>query len=257
MDQQFKEDLKVLSSDLRVRKRIAGDRRRFDYRSYPLIHNQAMYVLSLSEEKVTYTKNIDLLLGYDESEFTFDSPFELIHPDDYPTVRHIVKSTLLFSATKGMSDDSVLYLTYRLRKKDGSYIRVQRTSGVYRLKRNRSLDGNYSIIQDITYMNLDNPVRWKWDSPVADIREYRRFVRYSPEEFLTRRQAEVYRHYRNGKAESEIAEILGVKPSTIKTLRKRMLSRLNCTTVGEMIEYFENSYPELDISILEKAESDR
>ncbi len=251
MDQQFKEDLKVLSSDLRVRKRISSDRKRFDYRNYPLVHNQAIYVLSLSEEKVTYTKNIDLLLGYEESEFSYNSPFELIHPDDYPTVRHIVKSTLLYSAANGISHDSVLYLTYRIKKKDGTYIRIQRTSGISRLKRNRSLDGNYSIIQDISYMNLDNTVRWRWDSPSTDLKEYRKFVSFNPEEFLTPRQVEVYNGYKNGKTESEIAEILGVKPSTIKTLRKRMLSRLNCHSVSEMIEYFENSYPEIDLSILE------
>lgn len=245
MDANFKNELKTMSSNLTVDKTLSKEREQFNYRRYPLIHNQAMYVLSLANQEVAYTKNIQKLLGYDETEFNYDSPFSLVHPDDYPVVRHIVKSVLLFSAENGMPRDSILYLTYRIRKKDGSYIRVQRTSGICRVKRNRSLEGNYSILQDISYMNSGNVVRWKWDSPSTDAKAFRSVVEFDPQQVFTSKQFIIFQYLKKGLLEKEIAEKMKVKPSTIKTQKERMMKRLNCDTPSEMMMYFEKNHPEI------------
>lgn len=226
-------------------KSLSRQRKRFDYKSYPLIHDQALYVLSLSSQKVLYSKNIQRLLGYSEKEFDYNAVYKLIHPDDYPLVRHIVRSTLLFSSRYGINKDSVLFLTYRIRKKDGSYIRVQRTSGICRLTKNRNLERNYSIIQDISYMTLDNKVRWKWNSPTVSDEIYRKFVEFTPDQFFTKGQQRVFDLMRRGLMEKDIAEKLDVKLSTVTTQRKKMLKRLNCSTTKELIEYFEKNHPDI------------
>jgi DNA-binding CsgD family transcriptional regulator len=245
MDSSFKNELKIISSGLTVNAALSRDRVQFNYRRYPLIHNQAMYVLSLANQDVAYTKNIEQLLGYDETEFTYDSAFSLIHPEDYPVVKHIVKSVLVFSAEKGMPRDSILFLTYRLKKKDGSYIRVQRTSGICRVKRNRTLEGNYSILQDISYMNLGNAVRWKWDRPSIDSKEFQNIVEFDPKQVFTPKQYLIFQLLKESLPDKEIGDRMRVKPSTIKTQKKRMLARLNCNSVAEMMLYFEKNHPEV------------
>lgn len=245
MDTPFKDELKNISAGLKVDATLSRERLKFNYKKYPLIHNQAMYVLSLTSQEVAYTKNIDQLLGYDEEEFSYDSAFSLIHPEDYPVVKHIVKSVLIFSAEKGMPRDSVLYLTYRLRKKGGGYLKVQRTSGICRVKRNRTLEGNYSIIQDISYMDSGNAVRWKWHSPSIDSKEFQNLVEFDPIEVFTPKQYIIFQYLKDELLDKEIAARMNVKPSTIKTQKKRMLTRLNCGSMAEMMRYFEKNHPEV------------
>lgn len=247
MDSPFKNELKTISSDLTVGSPLSDERAKFRYRKYPLIHNQAMYVLSLASQEVAYTKNIEALLGYSKAEFTYDSAFSLIHPDDYPTVKHIVKSVLVFSSETGLPRDSILYLTYRIRKKNGSYLKVQRTSGVCRVKRNQTLEANYSILQDISYLNLGNAVRWRWDSPSIDKNAFRRVVEFDPKKVFTPKQFLIFQYLQKDIPEKEIAEKMGVKPSTIITQRKRMVTRLNCKTVSEMMQYFDKNRPKIKV----------
>jgi DNA-binding CsgD family transcriptional regulator len=246
MDRKFQDDLKRISSRLKVEKPLATEEWKFDYRKFQPMHNQAIYVLSLRGKELVYQKNIESLLGFDEDEFNYTSPFSLIHPEDYPVVKHIVKATLVFSALHGMTEDAVLNLTYRLRKKDGTYIRVQRSSGVCRLTRSRLLEGNYSILQDISYLNLDNRVRWQWDSPTIDISKYRRFIQLAPEDFFTNREQEVYRLMRQGITEKEMAEILGISIHTLRSHRKKMLHKVNCKSTAELVDHFENLTPALE-----------
>jgi len=245
MDSNFKNELKHISSNLTVDPALSREREQFNYRRYPLIHNQAMYVLSLTNQEVAYTKNIEKLLGYETSEFNYDSAFSLVHPEDYPVVKHIVKSVLLSSADRGMPRDSILYLTYRIRRKDGSYMKVQRTSGICRVRRNRSLEGNYSILQDISYLNSGNVVRWRWDSPSIDSQAFRRLVEFDPKKVFTPKQYVIFQYLKKGLLEKEIAEKMKVKPSTIKTQKERMMARLNCDTPSEMMMYFEKNHPEI------------
>ncbi|MGB6037984.1 MAG: PAS domain-containing protein, partial [Cryomorphaceae bacterium] len=215
MDSLFKNELKTISSDLTVSSPLSSERAKFQYKKYPLIHNQAMYVLSLANQEVAYTKNIEDLLGYSKAEFTYDSAFSLIHPEDYPVVKHIVKSVLVLSSETSLPRDSILYLTYRIRKKNGSYLKVQRTSGICRVKRNQTLEGNYSILQDISYLNLGNTVRWKWDSLSVDKNEFRRVVEFDPKKVFTRKQFMIFQYLQKDFPEREIAQQMGVKLSTI------------------------------------------
>jgi len=247
MDSSFKNELKSFSSDLIVESALSKERAQFKYKKYPLIHNQAMYVLSLANQEVAYAKNIENLLGYSENEFTYDSVFSLIHPEDYPVVKHIVKSVLVFSSQKGLPRDSILYLTYRMRKKDGSYLKVQRTSGICRVKRNRTLEGNYSILQDISYLSLGKTVRWRWDSPSIDKKAFMDVVEFDPKKIFTPKQFSIFKHLKKGLLEKDIAEKMGVKPSTISTQKKRMMARLNCKNAAEMMQYFDKNHPEIDL----------
>ncbi|MCH2213628.1 MAG: LuxR C-terminal-related transcriptional regulator [Flavobacteriales bacterium] len=244
-DFNFKSEISEISSKLRVKKEISQERKRFNYKKYPLIHNQAMYILSLSKKEVTYSKNIEQLLGFRDCDFTYDHVFSLIHPEDYPIVEHIVKGVLTYSTARGIPKDGILYLTYRMRKLDGSYIKIQRTSGVCRMNRNRALVGNYSILQDISYMgdSSSSAVRWRWDSPYTSHDALSEYLEFKPANFFSTRQDEIYTLLKQGLSDAEIAEEMNVMPSTIKTQKKRMKTKLNCSSTKEMLQYFESNFP--------------
>lgn len=239
MAEKFKEDLKQLSSRLTVGPPSSEDAMKISHENYTLVNNQAFYIFSLRDKEIQFQKNINRLLGYQADEFNFDLAVRIIHPKDFPVISHIIKFTLAFSAMYGMPEDAVLYLTYRVRKKDGTYIKVQRTSGVCKLSKGRHLTGNYSFLQDISYMNTGNVVRWHWSSPNVDREIFRKFVNLSPTVFFTKREIEVFKEMKKGGTEPEIADKMNISVHTLKSHRKHMLNKVSCKTTAEMVEFFE------------------
>lgn len=241
MDSGFKKKLEKLSKKIRIDSDLASGRGRFKYRSYPLIANQAIYVTSMRNHELVYQRNIQNLLGYTEKEFTYDSLFSVIHPDDYPDVKRIVGSTLQVFAQKGLERNSAFFLTYRMRKKDGTYIHVQRTSGVCSLQANKTLRGHFSIIEDISYQYPSVGVRWLWYMPGQDLMELRREVSNSVFDELTIREMEVLLELRQGQTSEEIARRLNITVSTVNTHRQNIILKTGTKSTIEAVQIFERS----------------
>ncbi len=238
MHEEFQTELNDISRGLNVDKGKA-DYKKFSYTTYPLLHNEALYVLDLKDNKVIYQRGIKDLLGYEEEEFDYDTPFNIVHPDDLPVVRKVLMSTLEFSQKHGITTDSTFRISCRYKKKDGSYIKVQRTSGVCRLNSNRTLRSHYSVVQDISYLGLSNAVRWYWDSPTADLSGYRKFIDVSPVDLFSKRELEVFELLKNGLDSKTIAETLGLSYHTIIGYRKNMLHKTSCRNTFELLQMFE------------------
>lgn len=103
MDPKYLQSLQKIASHLVISKTGNESMSTFDYSNFPLTPSQALYIMSLKEERVVYQRNILNLLGYHEQEFRFDNMFGLMHHDDKPIVETIVKNTLAFSEANGMS----------------------------------------------------------------------------------------------------------------------------------------------------------
>ncbi len=238
MHEEFQSELNDISKNLNVGKG-KDTYKKFSYTTYPLLHNEALYVLDLKTNEVLYQRGVRELLGYEEDEFTFDTPFNFVHPDDLPVVRKVLMSTLQFSQKYGITTDSTFRISFRARKKDGSYIKVQRTSGVCRLNSNRTLRSHYSVIQDISYLGLSNAVRWYWDSPTADLSGYRRYIDVSPVDLFSKRELEVFELLKKGMDSKAIADSLGLSYHTIVGYRKNMLHKTSCRNTFELLQMFE------------------
>ncbi len=240
MDEKFKDELNSVTQNLTVSRSIDKEYKKFNYTTYPILENEAIYALDLKHRKVSFQRGIFELMGYTEEEFDFDLVFEMVHPDDLPVVRKVLMSTLAHSKKHGISTDSVFRISFRARKKDGSYIKVQRISGISRLNPNQSLRGHYSIIQDISYLGLSNAVRWDWNSPTADLSGYRKYVDVSPVDLFSKREQEVFELLKRGLDSKGIASNLGLSHHTIIGYRKNMLHKANSRNTFELLQMFES-----------------
>lgn len=212
----------------------------FDYSNFPLTPSQALYIMSIKDKRVVYQRNILKLLGYHEQEFHFDTMFDMMHRDDKPIVETIVKNTLAFSAVNGMPESAVLYLTYRMKRKDGNYIKVQRISGVNGVTKANALDSNYSILQDISYMGLSTAVRWDWNSPTLNKEAYQKYIKVLPEDLFSKREMQIYQLMKKGLKGAEIAEKLNISPNTVKSHKHKMMLKTGLFSTGDLVDYFEN-----------------
>ena len=237
MEQHIKKELKHITQNLIVNQVSTEAQVLFDFNTYPLSANQALYVLSLKSSELIYQRNVLTLLGYHEQEFTFESPFDLIHEKDFPIVMDIIKNTLAFSREHGLPEESVLCITYRMLKKDGTYIKVQRLSGICPNPKSHSLQCNYSILQDISYMGMSPDVQWDWNSPGLNKGAYLNAIKIEPVENLTKRENEVMELILEGIDGYTIAEELGISYNTVKTHRKNIFQKTGCNSALELMHY--------------------
>lgn len=237
MSQNFKKELKFITQNLIVQPIHMEAQVPFDYHSYPLFPNQAMYVLSLDTGELIYQRNVLSLLGYPEQEFTFNSPFDLIHEHDFPLVKDIVRNTLNFSRIHGLPEESVLCITYRMLKKNGSYIKVQRLSGICPNPDGNLLRFNYSILQDISYAGMNTDVRWDWNSPGLNKEAYLNAIKIEPEQKFTKRENDIIELILEGLDGHSIANKLGISYNTVKTHRKNIFHKAGCSSATELTHY--------------------
>ncbi len=237
MEPKFKKKLKELTQNLFIKPSSYEAQVPFDFQTYPLAANQALYLLSLKEEKLVYQRNILTLLGYHEQEFDFETPFDLVHEQDFPLVKNIIQDTLIFSQEYGLPQESVLCITYRMRKKDGNFIKVQRMSGICHNPIGNTFDYNYSIIQDISYMGMGADVQWDWNSPGLNKGAYLNAINMSPIEVLTKRENEVMELILEGIDGHAISKRLGISYNTVKTHRKNIFQKTGCSSTPELINY--------------------
>lgn len=240
MDAEYLQSLKKLTGSLQISQSGLDSMVGFDYTEFPLTPSQALYIMSIKEERLVYQRNILQLLGYHEDEFNFDNVFNLMHRDDRPIVETILKNTLTFSYKHGMSEKATLYLTYRMRKKDGSYIKIQRISGVCRVTDSNALEWNYSILQDVSYMQLSSAVRWNWDSPTLNKEAYQKYIQVLPQDLFSSRELEIYHCIMDGLSGPETAKKLNISANTVKSHKHKMAQKVGVATSAELIDYFEN-----------------
>lgn len=237
MDIALKQELKQISQGLVVTAFLEKPTVVFDYNTYPLAANQALYVISMVNEKMIYQRNIFELLGYTQEEFDYESPWDLIHKKDFPLVESIIKNTLIYSQANGLPPESILCITYRMRKKNGTFIRVQSMSGVCQSTDAPYLIQNYCVLQDISYMGMHLDVQWDWTSPGLNKGAYLKAIQIQPVKMLTKRENQIVELILDGHDGYAISEKLGISYNTVKTHRKNIFQKTQCSSVPELMNF--------------------
>lgn len=239
MDDKFKKETNIIAQNVEVLKSDKVDSR-FNYTTYPLFSDEAIYVIDHKDNSICYQRNIEALLGYSESEFDFDLAYSIIHPEDLPMVEKVVVEILEHGKNEGIQAGSVFRITFRVQKKDGSYVKILRSSGVCRMNPNKTMRRNFSIIQDISYLDTSNGVKWYLENPQVDSPEFVSSVKVMPTDIFTKREYEVYAMLREGMESKSIAEKLGLSLHTIVGYRKNMLKKTKARNTLEMLQLLES-----------------
>ncbi len=228
-----------LSSKLKVKGAKTSGRPRFSYKNYPLLNTQALFVVSMRTAEMIYQRNIDNLLGYNEKEFDYNKTLEIVHPDDYRIAQPILQGTIDYSEKFGVPEDNCFYISFRMRKKDGTYLSVQQVSGVCKLHQDKTLKCYYSILQDISYLRSNIGVKWYWDNKQLDEEEFRKMIGRSAHHTFTVRELEVFELLKMGMKSEEIAKELNLTVNTVNTHRKNMLKKTGAKSSLEMIQLYD------------------
>lgn len=206
-------------------------------RNFPIALGQCFYLLDFKTKAVSFQKGIKDLLGYEPGEFTFELTTDYFHPDDQDILARLIKATLMFASDNDVSEDVSFLLTYRIRKKDGTYIKVMRQSTTYDLDEDGKIISNLSMLTDITFLNTSNKVEWRFEAPGLDKEKFKKYVTKEYKGFFTNRELEIINMLKDGYSSQEIADKLFLSKHTVDTHRRKILGKSHSKNTIDLLNF--------------------
>lgn len=204
---------------------------------FPLPLGKCMYILDYKERSVSFQKGIAEVLGYSPEEFTFDLSVNFFHPDDYEMVTRLIKATLIFATENNVTRDVGFCLTYRVKHKDGHYLKVLRQSTIYENDVSGKIISNLSMLTDVSFLTISNKVEWRFDAPGLDREKFKNYVIKEYADFFSDRELEIIKQLKQGLKSHEIAAKLHISKHTVDTHRRNMLRKSNCKNTVELLNF--------------------
>ncbi len=205
---------------------------------YPLLPSQALYIFDMQEMCMPYQRGVERLFGYSEDEFNFELFNHWYHPDDYDRYIHLLKLSNEWVRKLKPDPYSVeASIDYRVRKKDGSYIKILRQTTIFETCFDNSPKSAFSFISDITKIKINTSVNLS----LIDVNSGN--VIFEDKENdpgqvqFTKREKEILMKIKGGKNSKAIAAEFTCSKHTVDTHRRKMLKKAGCRNTMELINY--------------------
>ncbi|SHI28848.1 PAS fold-containing protein [Algibacter luteus] len=198
-----------------------------------------MYILNWQKSRLEYSRGIRQMLGYSKDEFTMEMALTLIHPDDIDVINRILKGVVNFAIRNNVSaQKQYLNVTFRLLKKDGTYLRVMRQSLPFQTGEDGILLTHLSVLTDISFIKTStNFVEWELYAGNIDVSLFKKSIYHEFANFFTDREKEIISLIDKGFTNSNIASTLFISIHTVVAHRKNILKKSNCHNKKELIEF--------------------
>ncbi len=206
----------------------------------PMFPGQFVYVVNYTSGAVVYAKGFERVLGYPDDQVDLPLIIGCWHPDDAPIMAHItevVTRNMMKIQPPIKPFEATLLVDYRMRKANGSYIKVLRHTSVFEVNEtNHKAFSTFSMCQDISTITSSNAIGWQVAGDgmeKLDLHELRREPRlqYRP----SAREMDILRKLAEGKSSKQIAAELGISDLTVSTHRRNLLVRTGLKNTAELI----------------------
>lgn len=204
-----------------------------EFQSLP---GECSYITDYKAKRLLFKKGFNQLLGYTDAEVDFAFSFKGYHHEDAVMVSQVIKAVIASAVNSFTKDpDLQLSMTYRRKRKDGSYIHLLSQSSVYELDARGNLIKSFTRLTDISYLNIGTPVSWSVRSNNMDNAFIQSKLSKIAENPFTKREVEIIKEIQIGGSNKEIAERLHVSHHTIATHRKNIFSKCDCHSVLDLL----------------------
>ena len=207
-----------------------------------LCFGQAFYEVDWSKKCLIGSCGFEELLDRNSHELTFlDIIHNLIHPEDRKKVQTIIQELWINTLTPNYLDkktllNAILKISYRIRKKNGSYIKVLRSTKFSKVNEKNIPISNFSLLTDITKFDTSKEVKWetKFFTPHEESGTISKLHKMLKPE-LTIRECEVMELLKTGTSTKEIAQKLFISEETVKSHKKSLFQKFSCRNSIELI----------------------
>ena len=206
------------------------------FENHVLSKNECAYIIDFRQNKLIFKKGFEDLLGYDEKEVTLDLIRQLYHPNDHEIANRIYKAAILHSLNNPKdSANSTLYITFRIRKKNGSYIKILSKSTIFELDATGMIISSLVKFTNISFIDKTNNVNWEFKTKSLMKDFFKQQVYKAYQNFFTNREKVVILEIEKGLTNKEIAKKLNISEYTVATHRKNIYKKAKCHSSEELM----------------------
>jgi DNA-binding CsgD family transcriptional regulator len=183
--------------------------------------------------------SIEQVLGTAPENVNLDYLLGIIHPEDMPfflNFEHFIVRFFDKLPVDKILNYKVRY-DYRVRKTDGTYIRVLQQTVTLEHDEKGALLRTFIVYTDISLLKKEGKpilslIGLEGEPSYIDI-DVEKI--YQPSSFLSNREREIIVMMIDGKVTKEIAHILGISKLTVDTYRKNLLQKTGTRTSSELV----------------------
>jgi DNA-binding CsgD family transcriptional regulator len=205
---------------------------------YPLLPSQALYIFDMQEMRMPYQRGIQKLFGYSEEEFNFELFNHWYHPDDHDRYLHLLKVSNEWARKLKPDPFSIeASIDYRVRKKDGNYLKILRQTTIFETCFDNSSKSSFSFISDISKIKTNTSINLS----LIDLNSGNVIFEEKEKDpglvQFTKREKEILLKIKEGLNSQSIADEFNCSKHTVDTHRRNMLQKSGCKNTMELINY--------------------
>ena len=207
-----------------------------DFKNITLSNNECIYVIDFRQNKLLFSKGFQDILGYKDKEITIELIRQLYHPNDFEITTKVYKATLLYSLNHPEdSASSTLFISFRIRKKNGSYIKILSRSTILEMDENGRVISSLVKFTNISFIDKTDNVNWEFKTKNLMKDFFKEEVYRAYQDFFTKRETGVIIQMEKGLSNKDIAKKLSISEHTVATHRKNILRKAKCHHSEELI----------------------
>jgi DNA-binding CsgD family transcriptional regulator len=206
----------------------------------PCSKSQCMYVLNFKTREMISSMGVEEMLGYEENEFNFNNLVNYVHPEDIDALTAVMYAVVDYVTENQTIRELSLSVTYRVRKKNGNYIKVLRQTSIGRHKYDPQAIYHNNVLTDISFMKSCSAVEWTFDAPDFNSDNIKMYVPQSNAQFFSAREREVLDLIDKGYTSNAIAKALFISKHTVDTHRRKMLQKTGSSNAIALLEFYKS-----------------
>ena len=181
------------------------------------------------------------ILGYSFAELTVPFLLNSFHPDDYSTYFNFENKVIEFleALTPQQKLNYKFRYDYRIKKKDGTYLRIMQQSLAIELDENNKLLKVLGVHTDISHIKkVSAPmlsfIGFNGEPSFIDV-DVKEIFKQKNNSHLTNREHEILELLFEGKSSKDIGDILFISRETVDKHRSNMLNKTNSKNTTTLI----------------------
>ena len=200
----------------------------FSLNEIPLNYKEGIYLLDFAQNKVIYNRGFQTVLGYSDDDIDFEFLINNHHPDDTEMVNRVSKAAIMYCFENPVNVlNNVLFISYRRKKKDGSYIKVLSESCIYEINDKGVPTKGFAKITDISFMDTSDIVNWTFQADDLNKEAFKEHIYSAYYNFFTEREKGIIKEIEKGGTNELISKKLNISKHTVATHRKNIFKKSN------------------------------
>lgn len=206
------------------------------FQTIPILNTQCVYIYDFSRNKITYCRNANVL-GFNDEEFTIEHASNY-HPDDKILVNTVTQSAIKYGIEDDMMDHNCcLELTFRLKRKDGTYAQVLKQTTVYHLDDNQRMSTNVTILSDISFIQTPGYVNWSFKLNNLNSDHFENKICGDIKNIFSNKELELFPYFIKGESSKKIADHFFISKLTVDTHRRNIKSKSGCKNMYDLLTF--------------------